>query len=57
MVFLSFMVSAHAENPKRPPALKIAETVEIIPTTLASPRHFTIIFSYEINARPQVMLI
>ena len=56
-MFLSFNLSAHAENPNRPPALKIAEIIEIIPTKLANPIHFTIIFSCEINARPQVMLM
>ena len=57
MVFLSFILSAAAESPRRPTALKTAETVEITPTKAANPRHFTIIFSCEIRARPHVMLI
>ena len=32
IVFLSFNLSAQAENPNRPPALKIALMVEIIQT-------------------------
>ena len=31
IVFLSFRLSAHAEKPRRPPAVKIADTVEMIP--------------------------
>ena len=44
-VFLSFMPSAIAEKPRRPPALKIAVTVEMIPTILARPIHLTMAFS------------
>ena len=30
MVFLSFILSAQADNPRRPPALKMAEMVEMV---------------------------
>ena len=49
MVFLSFMVSAHAEKPRRPPALNTADTVAMIPAKLARPIHFTMAFSCEMS--------
>ena len=54
-VFLSFMPSAIAEKPSRPPALNMAVIVEIIPTIPARPIHFTMAFSCEMSARPQVI--